>query len=227
MSKSSKRYTTAKAKVTAGQTYSLEEGIKLVKETATVKFDSTVEIHVKLGIDAKKSDQGVRATVSLPHGTGKIQRVVAFVSPDKEKEAKDAGADLYGGKDLIEKIKASGKIEFDVAVATPDIMRDLSAIAKILGQKGLMPNPKVGTVTTNIKQTVEEIKKGRAAFKNDDSANVHLLIGKVSFTDEQLKENVIAFLDALKRMKPEGAKGTFIKNVHLASAMGPGIKIQF
>jgi len=227
MSKSSKRYSAAKAKVTAGQTYSLEEGIKLVKETATVKFDSTVEIHVKLGIDAKKSDQGVRATVSLPHGTGKIQRVAAFVSPDKEKEAKEAGADLYGGKDLIEKIKTSGKVDFDVAVATPDIMRDLSAIAKILGQKGLMPNPKVGTVTTNIKQTVEEIKKGRAAFKNDDSANVHLLIGKVSFTDQQLKENVVAFLDALKRMKPETAKGTFIKTVHLASAMGPGIKIQF
>jgi len=226
MAKKSKRYIVAKAKI-ADKTYALDEAVKLLKETATVKFDSGVEVHVRLGINTKKSDQNVRTSVVLPHGTGKIQRVVAFVTPEKEKEAKDAGADLVGGKELIENIKTTSKLDFDVAVALPEIMRDLSAIAKLLGQKGLMPNPKVGTVTTNIKQAVEEIKKGKASFKNDDSGNVHILVGKTSFEDKKLIENVSTFLDVLKRSRPETAKGTFIKNVHLASTMGPSIKIQF
>lgn len=224
--KRSKRYREAKEKINAEQTYSLEEAVKLVKETSQTKFDASVEVHVKLGIDPKKGDQVVRASVILPHGTGKSKKIVAFVTLAKEKEAKEAGAEIVGGKELIENIKKDGKCDFDVAVAAPDIMKDLAVIAKILGQKGLMPNPKVGTVTPDIKKIIGEIKKGKTDFKNDDTANLHVMVGKVSFSADQLKENITAFMDVVKRTKPENFKGTFIRSVVIASSMGPGIKVK-
>jgi len=226
MSKKSKRFKEVKEKVVAGKVYSIEEAVKLLKETSTVKFDASVEIHVKLGIDPKKGDQIIRSTLTLPHGTGKTKKIAAFVSPEKEKEAKVAGADLVGGIELINQIKKDGKCDFEVAVAEPSIMKDLAVIAKTLGTKGLMPNPKTGTVTPDIKKAVEDLKKGKIAFKNDDSANVHLMIGKVSFDDNKLKENIEAFINTIKRIKPETAKGTYIRSITLCSAMGPGIKIQ-
>jgi len=222
----SKRFKEAKKIVATAESYSVEEAVKMLKETSKVKFDSSVEVHIKLGIDPKKSDQLVRASVNLPFGTGKVKRVIAFVTPDKEKDAAAAGADLVGGKELIEQIKKDGKCDFDIAVASPEMMRDLSVIAKTLGQKGLMPNPKTGTVTPNIKATIEEIKKGKVDFKNDDTGNIHAMIGKVSFTDENLKANIEAFLNAVKKAKPEGVKGTYLVSITLASTMGPGIKLK-
>jgi len=222
----SKRFKEVKKLVSSAEGYSVEDAVKMLKETSKVKFDASVEAHIRLGIDPKKSDQLVRASVNLPFGTGKVKRVAAFVASDKEKEAKEAGADLVGGKELIEKIKKDGKCDFDVAVAMPEMMRDLAVIAKTLGQKGLMPNPKTGTVTPNIKQAIEEIKKGKVDFKNDDTGNIHALIGKVSFSEENLKANIEAFLDAVKKARPDGAKGTYLASVTLASSMGPGIKLK-
>ncbi|TAN33403.1 50S ribosomal protein L1 [Patescibacteria group bacterium] len=221
----SKRMSALKAKVEKNKQYGVEEAVKLVKETANVKFDASVEAHAKLGIDTKKSEQQVRATVVLPHGTGKTKTIAAFVAPDKEKEAKEAGADFVYGEEEIKKIKDTGKIEFEVAVTTPDLMPKLAQIAKILGPKGLMPNPKTDTVGPNLKKMIEELKKGKVTFKNDDTGNVHQLIGKASFSETQLAENLTAFLDALKKAKPASAKGAFIKNFIICSAMGPAIKV--
>ncbi len=226
MSKQSKRYQQAKAKVDATKKYSLTEVIKLIKETSTVKFDASVEVHVKLGIDSKKGEQVVRGTVALPQGTGKTKRIVAFVTSDKEKEAKEAGAQVVGGLELISQIKKDSKCDFDIAIAVPEIMKELGQIAKILGQRGIMPNPKTGTVTTEVKKTIAELLKGKETFKNDDSGNVHLMVGKVSFLESQLKENIEAFLEAVKRARPEGIKGPYILSVTLSSTMGPGIKVQ-
>lgn len=226
MPKQSKRYQQAKAKVDANKNYSLTEAIKLIKETSTVKFDASVEVHVKLGIDPQKGEQVVRGTVALPQGTGKTKRIAAFVTPDKEKEAKEAGAQVVGGVELINQIKKDSKCDFDLAIAVPEIMRELSQVAKILGQKGIMPNPKTGTVTSEVKKTIAELLKGKVFFKNDDSGNVHVMVGKVSFLEGQLKENVEVFLEALKRARPEGIKGPYILSVTLSSSMGPGIKIQ-
>jgi len=212
-------------KVKKNYVYPIDEAIKLVKETAGVKFDAGVEIHARLGIDPKKGDQQIRSTVVLPHGTGKTKKVAAFVAPEKEKEAKDAGADFIYGEEEIKKIKDTGKIEFEIAVTTPDMMPKLAAVAKVLGPKGLMPNPKTETVGPNVKKMIEELKKGKITFKNDDTANVHQLIGKVSFSETQLKENLIAFLEALKKAKPNSAKGVYMKNLVLCSTMGPAIKI--
>ena len=221
----SKRMDALRAKVDPNKVYSLEEAVKLLAETSGVKFDATVEVHANLGIDTKKSEQQVRATVILPHGTGKTKTVAAFVSSEKEKEAKEAGADFIYGEEEIKKIKDTGKIAFEVAVTTPDMMPKLAAIAKVLGPKGLMPNPKTETVGPNIKKMIEELKKGKVTFKNDDSGNVHQAVGKISFGEEKLKENITAFLEALKKAKPATAKGTFIGSLTLCSAMGPAIKI--
>ena len=221
----SKRMKEAKAKIDPTKVYSLEEAIKLVKETSNTKFDAGVEIHAKLGIDIKKSDQQIRSTVVLPHGTGKTLKVAAFVNDNKAQEAKDAGADFVYGEEDIKKIKDTGKIEFDVAITTPDMMPKMALAAKVLGPKGLMPNPKTETVGPNVKQMVESLKKGKVNFKNDDTGNVHQLIGKVSFTEAQLKENFETFTEALKRIKPAGVKGLYIKNIVICSSMGPAVRI--
>lgn len=221
----SKRMKALQVKVDENKVYSTEEAIALVKETSGVKFDASVEIHAKLGIDTKKSEQQIRATVVLPHGTGKTKKIAAFVSPEKEKEAKEAGADFVYGEEEIKKIKDTQKIEFEVAITTPDMMPKLAQIAKVLGPKGLMPNPKTETVGPNVKLMIEQLKKGKITFKNDDTANIHQMIGKTSFTELQLKENLQAFLDTLKKAKPSSSKGVFIKNLVICSTMGPAIKI--
>ncbi|MBN1585608.1 50S ribosomal protein L1 [Candidatus Uhrbacteria bacterium] len=224
--KRGKRYGELAASFDAKKTYGPDEAIELAQRTSNTKFDSSIEVHVLLGIDPKKSDQLVRSTVALPHGTGKTKRIAVFTSqPDKEKEAKESGADLIGGEDLIAEIAQKGKIEFDVAVATPELMPKMAKIAKILGPRGLMPSPKNETVTPNVKKTVEELRKGKVAFKNDDTANIHQVIGRASFKKEQLIENYAALMDALRKAKPSASKGTYIKQVSIASTMGPGIRV--
>ena len=221
----SKRYNALKEKVDK-KAYSAEEAVALALDTATTKFDSTIEIHVRLGIDPKKSDQQVRSTVSLPHGIGKSKIIAAFVpNADKEKEAKDAGADIVGGEELIAEIAKTGKYAFEIAVATPDMMPKLAKVAKVLGPKGLMPSPKNETVTTNLTKTIGELKKGKVAFKADDTANIHQSIGKASFGKEKLTENYTAFMEALRKAKPATSKGTYLQSVTLTSTMGPGIKV--
>lgn len=214
-----------KVKIDKNKVYTLEEAIKLIKETSNVKFDASVEIHARLGINPKKTEQLVRGTVILPHGTGKSKTIAAFVTADKAPEAKEAGADLICDEEEIKKIKSSNKIDFEIAVTTPDMMPKLAQIAKILGPRGLMPNPKTETVGPNIKQIIEQLKKGKITFKNDDGGNVHQTIGKISFSDEQLKQNFITFWETLKKAKPAGVKGTYIKNLVICSSMGPAIKI--
>ncbi len=220
-----KRLKAQKAKIDSTKSYPTAEAIALVKDTSGVKFDASIEVHVKLGIDPKQSDQLVRATVALPHGSGKTVKIAAFVPDDLAVEAKKAGADIVGNKDLIEEIKKSGKCDFDVAIATPDMMKDLAAIARILGQKGLMPNPKTGTITTKVGQTVTELKAGKISFKNDSFGNVHVVIGKVSFDAAKINDNFEAFVKALKSVKPEKLKGVYIKSVYLTSSMGPSVKV--
>lgn len=220
-----KRMTGLVAKIDKTKFYSLDEAIALIKETANTKFDSTVEIHVRLGIDPKKSDQQIRATVALPHGTGKSKKIAAFVGPNDEKAAKEAGADLIYTEEEIKRLKDTGKIDFEIAVATAEMMPKMAVVAKVLGPKGLMPSPKTETVGTDVKKMISELKKGKAAFKNDDGANLHLGIGKASFSAAQLKENIVAFLDVLRKAKPNSAKGTYLKNVYLTSSMGPSVKV--
>jgi large subunit ribosomal protein L1 len=221
----SKRMSDLNTKVKKNLVYTWDDALKLAKETSKVKFDASVELHINLGIDPKKGDQQIRSTVVLPHGTGKSKKIAAFVSPEKEKDAKEAGADLVCGEDEIKKIKETEKVDFDIAVTTPDMMPKLASIAKVLGPKGLMPNPKTDTVGPNIKKIIEELKKGKITFKNDDTGNVHVSIGKVSFSEAQLKENLTAFMEALKKTKPSSSKGTFMKNIVVQSTMGPAIKI--
>jgi len=205
--------------------YPIEEAIELTKKLSKTKFDTSVEVHFRLGIDSKKGDQQIRAAVSLPHGTGKTVRVVAFVTPEKEKEVKEAGADLVGGDDLIAQIKKSEKTDFQVAVAEPSMMKNLAQVAKILGTRGLMPSPKNETVSANPAKTVAELKKGKVSFKNDDTGNVHVVIGKVSFETKKLAENFQILLSTIKRIKPTSSKGIYIKNISITSSMGPGIKV--
>lgn len=221
----SKRYKNVATKIDATKMYPLTEAIQAVKETATTKFTGSVELHVRLGIDVSKGDQQVRSTVTLPHGTGKTVKVAVFATDAKAKEAKSAGADLVGGEELIEEIKKSGKLDFDVAVATPDMMRHMAQIAKVLGPRGLMPSPKNDTVTMDVTSAVESLKKGKVSFKNDSTANIHMTVGKTDFEDTKLVENIEAALDAIKKAKPSSSKGTYVKNVSLNATMGPGIKL--
>jgi large subunit ribosomal protein L1 len=206
-------------------TYSVEEAIALVKEYATAKFDETVEVHVKLGIDPRKSDQQIRATAALPHGTGKKQTIAAFVGPNDEALAKSAGADFVYGEEDIAIIQRTGKVEFDVAVATPEMMPKLAPAARVLGPRGLMPNPKTETVDKDVPKMIEALRKGKITLKNDDTANMHVIVGKVSFDNEKLAENYAAFMDTLKKNKPSGSKGVFIKDITLTSTMGPSVRV--
>jgi len=223
-----KKYRAIKEKLDVNKVYDLAEAIKLVKENKVAKFDESVEVHVKTNIEAKKSDQQIRGTVELPNGTGKSKKVLVITSTHA-KEAKDGGADIVAGEEFIEKIKSgkafSGKDKFDVLVTTPEMMPKLAPVAKILGPKGLMPNPKTETVTTKVKETVEALKKGRATFKNDDSGNVHQIVGKISFEDDKLAENIKAFIAGLEKTKPANLKGKLIAKISLCSTMGVGLKI--
>lgn len=221
----SKRYTALKAQVDVKKLYKPEEAIALVKKAATTKFDSTIEVHANLGVDVKKGDQQVRATIIFPHSIGKTKKVAAFVSADKEKDARDAGAEIVGGEELIAELASSGKINFDVAVATPDMMAKLAKVAKLLGPAGLMPNPKTDTVSPNVKKMVEDIKKGKVAFKNDQTANLHQAIAKASLDEAKILENLKTFVEAIKKVKPASSKGVYIKSLTLTSTMGPGVKI--
>ncbi len=205
--------------------HSIDEAVKLTKELSKTKFDSSVEMHIRLGIDTRKGDQQIRGAVSLPHGTGKTVRVAAFVSAEKIDACRKAGADLVGNEELIDEIKRTEKTDFQVAVAEPAMMKNLAKIAKILGTRGLMPSPKNETVTLTPEKAVEELKKGKVSYKNDDTGNIHVSIGKISFDDAKLIENFNTLLEAIKKAKPSSSKGIYIKNVSMSSTMGPGIKV--
>lgn len=221
----SKRYQEVKNLVDSKKVYAPEAAIELVKQTSKTKFDSSIEVHLNLGIDVKKGDQQVRSTILFPHSIGKSKKVLAFVPADKEKEAKEAGADTVGGEELINEIAKTGKVDCDVAVATPDMMVKLAKVAKVLGPSGLMPNPKTETVGANIKKIIEEIKKGKVAFKNDATANMHQVIGKASLGNKELLENFTTFVEAIKKVKPASSKGVYIKSATLTSTMGPAVKV--
>lgn len=222
--KRGKKYRKASELIDRKKLYSLSEAVDLLSKTSTTKFDSSAEVHLRLGIDPKQSDQLIRGTLSLPHGTGKAVRVIAFVDTDKVKEAKGAGALEAGSEDLIEKI-SKGWLEFDIAVATPDQMKKLGKVAKTLGQKGLMPSPKAGTVTPDPGKAIAEIMKGRVEYKLDKEANVHNIFGKISFGTQKLEENLKTFLKAIMEAKPSAVKGTYIHSITVTTTMGPGIKI--
>ena len=220
-----KRYTELKKLVDPKKLYSPAEAAELVKKTSNTKFDSTIEVHINLGIDVKKGDQQVRSIIIFPHSIGKTKRVAAIVSAEKEADAKAAGADIVGGEDLINDIAQKGKVDADVVVASPDMMAKMSKVAKVLGPIGLMPNPKTETVGPNVKKMVEEIKKGKVAFKNDTTGNIHQAIGKASLDAAKLVENLTMLVDAVKKNKPASAKGTYLKSVTITSTMGPGVKV--
>jgi large subunit ribosomal protein L1 len=224
MHKRGKKYAESSKKLTQKEGYSLPEALKLLKETSYVKFDATAEIHFNLNVDPAKADQAIRGTISLPHGSGKKIRIAAIVHDDKAKEAKEAGADAAGLEDLIAEFE-KGKVNYDVVVATPDVMKQMGKVAKTLGQKGLMPNPKAGTVTDNIAKTIKELRGGRVEYRNDKEGNIHSIFGKLSFKDEALENNLKAFLRVIRDAKPASIKGSFINSITLTSTMGPGIKL--
>ncbi len=224
MPKQGKRYLESRKKVNREAKYSLDEALNLLKETATAKFDETIEVAMRLGVDPKYPDQQVRGSVVLPHGTGKSVRVVVFAKGEKAKEAQEAGADFVGSDDLVAKVQG-GWLDFDKAVATPDMMGAVGKIGKILGPRGLMPNPKVGTVTFDVTKAVRDLKGGKVEFKVEKSGTLHAGIGKASFGTEKIRENFLAFFEAINKAKPSAAKGTYIKTLAISSTMGPGIKI--
>lgn len=227
MAKQGKKYTEVSAAVDAKKNYTVAEAIKLIEETKTAKFDETVEVSVKLGIDPRQANQQIRTGLILPHGIGKDIRVLVFAKGEKEKEAQEAGADFVGLEDMIDKISKDNWLEFDVSIATPDVMSTVAKLGKVLGPRGLMPTPKVGTVTFDIEQAVKEAKAGRIEVKNDKGGVVHAPLGKVSFGTDKLKDNFLVFMESLTKMKPTSSKGTFIKKITLANTMGPGIKVDF
>ena len=224
MKKHGKNYVEASKKVDKTQEYTYAEAVKLVKETSVTKFDATVEVSFRLNLDTKKADQQLRGSLVLPNGTGKTKRVLVVTKTSAE-EAKKAGADFVGDDDMIQKIEKENWFDFDVIVATPDMMVSLGKIGKLLGPKGLMPNPKTGTVTTNVTEAIENIKKGMVEYRADQYGIVNAGIGKVSFTEEKLAENLAAIYNEIVKNKPSGAKGTYIKTITVASTMGPGIKV--
>lgn len=224
MAKLSKRVKTTREGVDRNKAYVLTEALTLAKKNATAKFDESIDVSVNLGVDAKKSDQLVRGAVVLPQGTGKTVRVAVFAQADKAQEAKDAGADVVGFEDLAEKIKG-GAIDFDVAIATPDAMRVVGQLGQILGPRGLMPNPKVGTVTPNVADAVKNAKAGQVQYRTDKAGIIHCSIGRASFTEDALAENLKALIDALNKAKPASSKGVYLKKISVSSTMGPGMRV--
>jgi large subunit ribosomal protein L1 len=224
MAKRGKKYEDALKLVDRSKNYELDEAVSLVKQTAKANFDETVEISFRLGVDPKKADQQIRGAMVLPHGTGKTQRVLVFAKGDKLKEAEEAGADYVGDAEYIQKIN-DGWFEFDVVVATPDMMAEVGKLGRVLGPRGLMPNPKTGTVTFEVEKAVNEIKAGKVEYRVDKQSNVHVPVGKASFEDEKLVENIKAIVDQIIKIKPQSSKGIYLKNVSISSTMGPGVKL--
>lgn len=225
MKKYGKKYVEASKNVDKDKLYNVDDAIKLVKTTSTTKFDSTVEVAIKLNIDSKKSDQQLKGSLSLPNGTGKTKKVLVIAKGEMANEAREAGADYVGEKDLLDKIKNENWFDFDVVVATPDMMPEVGKIGNILGPRNLMPNPKTGTVTPKVGAVVKDIKKGMVTYKNDKFGNVHTVIGKVSFDEEKLNENLKYVINAISKAKPNTVKGVFIQNITISTTMGPGIKV--
>ena len=224
--KHGKKYLNAHARLEAGKKYSLDEACRLVKECSYAKFDENVDLSIRLNVDPRHADQQVRGTVSFPHGTGKSKKVLVFVRGERTREAEEAGADYVGADDLIAKIQG-GWTDFDAAIATPDMMRDVGKLGKVLGPRGLMPNPKSGTVTFEVAQAIREIKKGKVEFRVDRQGNVSCGVGKVSFTAEQLRDNAQVLLDALVRARPASVKGQYVRSATISSTMGPGVTLDF
>ena len=222
--KRSKKYIAAAAKVDADRLYTPLEAVTLVRETSTTKYDSTIDVALCLGVDPKKADQAIRSTVNLPHGTGKTSRVLVFANGERADEARAAGADIVGGDELID-VVSKGRLDFDAVVATPDLMGKVGRLGKVLGPRNLMPNPKTGTVTTDVTKAVKDIKGGKVEFRIDKNSNLHFIIGKASFTAQQLAENYAAALDEINRSKPNSSKGRFIKRAVVSTTMGPGINV--
>jgi large subunit ribosomal protein L1 len=222
--KAGKRYAAAAEKVDRLKAYDFETAVSILKETAGARFDETVECAVRLGVDPRKSDQVVRGATVLPHGLGKTERILAFAKGEKDKEARDAGADQVGGDDLVEKIQG-GWLEFDRVVATPDMMGTVGKLGKVLGPRGMMPNPKLGTVTFELAKAIQEIKAGKAEFKTDKNGIVHSAVGKASFSNENLVQNLTVFLETLLKLKPAASKGRYFKSITISTTMGPGIRV--
>ena len=223
--KKSKRYASLVETVDKKKAYSVEEAVKLVKSTTSAKFDETVEIAMNMNLDTRKADQQLRGAVVLPNGTGKSQTVLVLAKGDQAKAAKEAGADFVGDVDMIEKIEKENWFSYDVIIATPEMMPMLGKIGKILGPKGLMPNPKTGTVTIDVKKAVEDTKKGKVEYRTDSFGNIHGIIGKASFDDKKLVENLNAFVNTILKLKPATVKGNYVKNISISSTMGPGVKL--
>ncbi len=226
MARHGKNYTNRVKLTDKKKPLSVEEAVKTLRQVAFAKFDETVGLDIRLGVDPRQADQNIRGTVALPHGTGKKIRVAVFVRGEKRREAEEAGADVTGDDDLVKKVQ-EGFVDFDAAIATPDMMRDVGRLGKVLGPRGLMPNPKTGTVTMDIAGAIRELKAGRVEYRLDKTANCHVSVGKMSFTDQQLIENVKTLLDALLRARPAAAKGTYLKTVTLSSTMSPGLRITY
>ena len=225
MTQHGKKYRQALELLDLSREYGPDEAVDLVKKVSYTTFDGTVEAHLRLGVDVRHADQVVRGVVVLPHGTGRQQRIAAFAQGDKAREAEEAGADVVGGDDLAKRIQ-DGWLEFDVAVATPDMMGVVGRLGRVLGPRGLMPNPRTGTVTADIGQAIEEIKKGRVEFRTDKTGVIHVPIGKVSFEQQQLLDNLATMVDAIVRARPSGAKGTYVRSIDLSPTMGPGIPLE-